>query len=594
MKKIIFTLLLFLIFPKSTYANEISVVSDTTYNLDTGAVTHVIHSISIDNQESGKYASDFILRLHDIEPFNITANENKIPLATSLIEEGESKSIIVNFVKKNLGNQNVKNFQIEYDLMGVAAKSGDVWELNLPKLAENNIFSIYNTKVVVPRTFGDEAYIDPEPIIFESTDTSNIYHFDKQQLEQSRVIGAFGDFQSYLVDITYHLENPLSKNTKIEIAIPPDTDFQRSSILEINPEPIDIRSDQDGNWIAIYTLTPRQQLDVAASVLIDIFPVSRNIDLPKDDYLWSLTHETEYWDYGSIDPLPDHLDTPRRIYDFVLRELNYDYKKIGTNVKRIGASNALLNPSSAICTEYSDATVALLRRAGIPAREIQGFAYSENAVSEPISLVEDVLHSWVEYWDTDRHMWVQIDPTWDDTSTEDYFNNFDLKHITFVRHGTDSLKPFPPGSYNYGSTPQKDVSVSIRELGTESKQSSQIVYKVSNTIPFLRSNLSIEVKNIGNTAIYDENLEIYHDGTLVDEFTISELLPFSSTFINTKMPFSLSGSELPDNVSIRYADSMVKIPTQKSLTTYINITVILLFLFMVLMFLFYKARSLRK
>jgi len=57
------------------------------------------------------------------------------------------------------------------------------------------------------------------------------------------------------------------------------------------------------------------------------------------------------------------------------------------------------NTTNAVCLEYTDLFVTLARAAGIPSRSIEGFAYTKNSRLRPLSLVDDVLHAWVQYYD---------------------------------------------------------------------------------------------------------------------------------------------------------------------------------------------------
>ena len=93
--------------------------------------------------------------------------------------------------------------------------------------------------------------------------------------------------------------------------------------------------------------------------------------------------------------------------------------------------------------EFTDLFITIARSAGIPAREVNGFAYTENPDIQPLSLVNDVLHAWPEYYDSEKGVWIPVDPTWGSTTGGvDYFSKLDLRHFTFVVHGKDSTKPY--------------------------------------------------------------------------------------------------------------------------------------------------------
>ena len=143
-------------------------------------------------------------------------------------------------------------------------------------------------------------------------------------------------------------------------------------------------------------------------------------------------------------------------------------------------------PNSSLCTEFTDLFVTLARHKNIPAREIEGFAYSNNSKIKPINQNSDVLHAWPEYYDSARQQWIQVDPTWEKTTNGiDYFNDLDLNHLTFVIHGFQSDFPLPPGSYKKNST---DKSVFV-DFATEELKPDLVTPKIDLI------NQSITIKN---------------------------------------------------------------------------------------------------
>ena len=104
----------------------------------------------------------------------------------------------------------------------------------------------------------------------------------------------------------------------------------------------------------------------------------------------------------------------------------------------------------------------MARAAGIPARELNGFAYTANPRLRPLSLVADVLHAWPEYYDAEKQQWIQVDPTWGNTTGGvNFFTLLDLNHIVFAIHGVSSEKPYPAGMYKIAGKEEKDVLVQV-------------------------------------------------------------------------------------------------------------------------------------
>src|SRR5205085_322452 len=145
-----------------------------------------------------------------------------------------------------------------------------------------------------------------------------------------------------------------------------------------------------------------------------------------------------YWQTNdpAIKALGQELKTPKDIYEYVVKTLSYDFTRVTDDKPRLGAALALKNPTSAVCREFTDLFIAIARSAGIPAREVDGFAYTENAKQRPLSLVKDILHAWPEYYDTNKKTWVMVDPTWGSTTGGiDYFQVLDLDHFAFAIKG---------------------------------------------------------------------------------------------------------------------------------------------------------------
>ena len=162
--------------------------------------------------------------------------------------------------------------------------------------------------------------------------------------------------------------------------------------------------------------------------------------------------------------------------------------------------------------EYTDLFIALARAVGIPAREVNGFAYTADESHRPLSLRlqgGDVLHAWPEVYLPDSG-WVMIDPTWSSTSGEDYFSVFDLSHIGFVRRGSSSEYPLPAGSYKAGLG-QRDVRVSFSTEVSAVEQSPQLSIEV--VFPFLSvspfpNKTTIRVKNSSNIAAFNTQITL--------------------------------------------------------------------------------------
>jgi hypothetical protein len=353
--------------------------------------------------------------------------------------------------------------------------------------------------------------------------------------------------------------------------------------------------DSDGNWVATYTLKSRERIDVRARGYVQIFASIRPFPRPRQESLSQNLQEQSYWEINNpqIMEIAKKYKTPREIYDYVANTLKYDYQRVRPNVERLGAVKALQNSSSAICMEFTDLFIALARANGIPAREINGFAYTENPEIQPLSLVNDVLHAWPEYYDAEIGAWVPVDPTWGSTTGGvDYFSKLDLRHFTFVVHGTSSTKPYPAGSYKLGSNPQKDVFVSFGTLPKERNESLNINAKIDVWVPLISNRLEVNIINPGPVAKYNILPKVYFDNKEIETSeNIKTLLPFQNYTTYIDIPFSFLGTRTPDSVKIIVGTEEVNIATNKNQVVLYNLLFIFICLFLIIITILFRLKK---
>lgn len=571
---------------------QFTVDATVTYNVQDSGNTSVTHDITLTNNFSTLYATTYTLSLQNIDVSNASAytidpSGNKQSLSTDIAKNGETTSIKISFSDAIVGKGASRHFFVTYQNSSFAVRTGEIWEVTIPKLDDKSSFRNYTVILNIPASFGLEAYMSPKPSSFTQSDTGKTYTFTRDQVTQGAINAGFGPFQVFSFTLSYHLENPLSISSQTQIALPPDTAFQKIYFSSIDPKPQDVTIDPDGNWLATYKLTPKQRIDVKVAGSVQIFSGARPFPKPSQDILSANLKETQYWQINDplIKNLAQRLKTPRAIYDYVSQNLKYDFARVQPNVERLGAVKALQNPDQAICMEYTDTFIAIARAAGIPAREINGYAYTENPQLQPLSLVADVLHAWPEYYDKTAGVWIPIDPTWASTTGgENFFDKLDLRHFTFVIHGFDSTKPYAPGSYKLGPNPQKDVFVSFGKLPNDRTSTPVINIESKRTIPFIGTYLSIKVNNPGPVALYGLTPTVYFDSLVTSKYSVAILPPYGNYAIQLKVPFSLLGKDTPEVVKITANDSFIEIPTNKSQVVLISL-VSLFALFVIAIFL---------
>ncbi len=453
---IFFVVLFFTFFSRQAYAQSSNFQTGFTgvYAIKSSGITHASFSVSLKNLTDKFYATSYSLQLGFSDVKNIVASDQEGTISPKLKKTPDGQELTFAFNHRAIGLGATQTFTFSFDTSNVATKNGSIWEVNIPGLKNQNDFGDFKVSIVVPPEFGSPVYMKP--------DVGSTLYFTKDQLGKSGISLAFGQKQVFHFNVAYHLKNTQVFPVHTEIALPPDTTYQTVSIDSLSPKPLNVTQDADGNWLAQYSLLPSQVLTVHADgrAFLSLFPKKQSITSQQ-----MKTYQTpaKYWQTtnASIMSLAKELKTPYAIYEYVVKTLHYDYSRVSDNQDRLGAAAVLQNPKSAVCLEFTDLFIAIARAAGIPAREVDGFAYTQNSRERPLSLEKDILHAWPEYYDTQLGTWVMVDPTWENTTGGvDYFRLFDFDHITFVIKGNNPEYPIPAGGYKLpGQEKNQDVLV---------------------------------------------------------------------------------------------------------------------------------------
>ena len=547
MKLLKISLLLLLagfIFPQKTYASEFSTEYEINYDISKDGTAKVVQEVILKNLTSTFYDSEYTLNIGSTNVSEVQARDSTGTLKTNIQSEDISTKINVSLGDKVIGLGKTATFTVSYTVKDFAKKLGKIWEINIPKVSTDAEIGRYDVVLSVPSGFGSIHYITPKP---NKTSGRNFF-FDKLILETGGVRAAFGEYQIFNFDLTYHLYNPNLINGFTEIAFPPDTTTQGIEFKSINPSPVYIREDEDGNYLARYNLGPKEKLKVNITGLVKIVDQTRKLQSIRDwgeDELKKYLKADKFWEANNPElvELAKKLKTPKAIYDFVSTNLKYNYDKINSpKIERLGALRALKNPNEAICMEYTDLFIALARAADIPARELNGFAYTENRRLRPTTLksdvLSDVLHAWPEYYDRERKIWVQIDPTWGSTTSGlDYFDKLDTNHIVFAIKGVSSEKPTPAGAYKVDNLKEQDIKISFSDQYLTTKADIDITVGENKFISGLSSSAKILIANRTPRGFFKSTLKISSDDVVLitpSQTYLGTILPFGNNTVDTK------------------------------------------------------------
>ncbi len=515
-------------------AGEFSTSYDVTYEVQENGETQVTQNITLTNKTKDYYASEYTLIIGSPRVQNIAATDPDGPLKTEIQTREDSTQIHVVFNTPVVGLNKTLNWTLKYKTLDTAVKSGQVWEVNIPRLSPQAEIESYNATLKVPESFGPLMYVSPEPRKQENKETKKQFTFSKDQIEIGGASAAFGEYQLFSFTLKYHLQNPQTLTGTATIALPPDILGRQEIIFEkLEPAPLKIYQDEDGNYLANYKLGGGQKLDVEFKGLARIFnqpiesskggsfakiPAELVEKYTKQQPFWEVDHsEIQNQAKTIIDRRKTVAENARAIYDFVSQRLTYNKETGISYTDRGGAVKALNEPQNVVCMGFTDLFIALARAAGIPARELDGYAYTSDNVLKPLSIEfrgTDVLHAWPEFYDP-YFGWVATDPTWGSTTNGlDYFSKLDTNHFVFAIKGLSSEEPLPAGAYKLDTETDGDVQVGFAGQ-TTIQQFSNLTISLEVGFDLGHTNIAglpltgkIRVKNTGQRTAFGVKADI--------------------------------------------------------------------------------------
>jgi len=517
---------------------------ESIYVVEESGITRVTQKVELTNLTEFQFAESYELNigLSDIQNVKATNLANTV---THIVKSNNGRqSILVSFKNRVVGKDKKNDFTIQFDTQDVAKKKGGIWDVTIPGVSNLDEFEEYVTTLKIPSSFGKPSVLKPEKKISDDF----TYKYTKEEISGG-IMGMFGDEQAYAFDLSYRLKNSNLFPVTTEIALPPNTNYQDVLINTINPKPLQVTQDIDGNWLASYALTPQQKLTIKVSGFAKLQSTPDKVGLTKEQKEL-YTQSQQYWEQNTtIKNISQKTRTPQDIYEYVVKSLRYDYKKVTEQNNRLGALGVLSKDASAVCLEFTDLFVALARASGIPARAVEGYAYTNDNLLRPLSLSQDILHAWPEYYDSTRSTWIMVDPTWGNTTGgSDYFSTLDFYHVAFVVKGRESTYPIPAGGYK-DDQKRKDVVVNFVEI---EKFKPRSALTLTSSFPdFVLSGLPVKgkvtVKNTGNTALMNKKLIIKPDDGKEKVYTVETIPPFGTKDI----PIELSVSSFLTNKTHR-------------------------------------------
>ncbi len=397
-------------------------------------------------------------------PTRYTLNTNESGILDAIVEkngkqeivEFSNNSIIVDFSDVDIQNKIYANFIIKYKTEMVLTKEGLMRSIIIPLLKSTDAVEVLNQTVEVdyPNSWGNQYVSSVLATAEGKTDDKQIIEFNNNDNFLSDIQISIGNRQLYDIELVYRLVNNTNQPQDKTIIIPPNLPpFQESYIDSVSPLPKSIEIDSDQNIIGTFTIKANSEVVVNYKGKV-MLSIDNNIRFANNETTPYVIAD-KYWEIN--DPLILDLANQYRsipdIYNFVTKHLTYSNDRAKTaSISRMGALLALQNPNEAVCMEYMDLMIAILRANGIPAKEVDGITFLKDELN-------DRLHTWVIYYDEEYQQWKNTDPTWGSTTGKDYLNSFDNKHIILAVKGISSQSLDITSKFNDPDNQEKNIKV---------------------------------------------------------------------------------------------------------------------------------------
>lgn len=549
---------------KTALAADISkfdLKTETIYQYIDSDRTKVTINYTLTNLSSAFFASQYAVQLNSgTDMKNLKAFDSGGALVIESKTDGNKPQEVVTFKSPVAGVGKVQKWTVSYESSNLIKKNSSLIQVMLPPPAVDEFTTDYSVVLKIPETIARPVSVSPPA---GKTQAGQLT-WTKSDLKNSGIYSVFSTqkkvtpFVSYDFKINYSITNPKLVPVNVEVPLPPDTSYQKVFLQEINPRPLDVRVDNDGNWLAKYYLGSNAKVEITAKGQVALFqkPTVTTFT-PKPD-LKKLVRPDQFWEVDNTGIMAEakKYESVKEIYQGVLDNLKDRDVEKSPDARRSGAQYTLLVGKSASGQDYTDLFIALSRAQNVPAREVIGII--------PSSLTRSLqLQSWAEYYQSESGSWRMIDPSLEAaTKGLNYFSDWDLNHFALLIRGESSVKPFFPNfsvkdSFNVSVTP----SESELDIFSQPKVDIHPDIPKSATAGFPISG-KLFIENSGPTAHNSEIIQLSsNDFSILTPTLETDILPpFASRVLDLKIQSSNWLNSTNGKISLEASDIVRDFP----------------------------------
>lgn len=494
-------------------------------------------------------------------------------LSFDTLEQNEASVVIGVKFPQNIVYSQSYTLSLNYNAYGLLVNTGNIRDVYIPAFSENYVFSneqyieTVKTSIRIPKNLGEINFVSV-PHLLEETESETVVTIDSANLVGNPAWIQVGTTQYY----SFELTQPYDKTTQIPfymntITFPIPRNIvsgpinQKVYFESFSTKPSRIYKDEEENLIAEFKIPANQTSEVKINGYVEI---TQTPNFSKDNWgnisdiqMKNALNESEYWEVNAAEIVQTAKDlkTSDSVYEQTLKTYNFVIDKIDySTVKRFGLNERqgalkTLEGGAAVCMEYSDLFITLMRAQGIPARAAFGYGYS--TLDYDSSENNTVNHQWAEVYAPSLDTWVSIDTTWGDGGLE--LIGGDLNHVYFHVASQSPIVPSSTAIKYLGSLneiPEKSTSVvAIEQIPlTNLKTQEEVILEFSsyskaqiakdiytNTIEFINDNSPVTTsKTVYEISIWVIIAVFFLLILLSIKILLETLLHLSRKFLYTK------------------------------------------------------------